>query len=465
MVFNIFMAFNILACNSLVYYLNKNDISNYKQRDSSSIIIPREAVNDREVELIVENNLKKFKLNYTLTSLIIFMSIPLSTEINIAIILGVLDIFLILFVVNNVKSQKKVDIYVEEYYINLNDLDNSGTYFDISIVGKTDEMMIGLKWFSLPIALNFVFSCIILLDRKIDIEIFLYINLIYLAITFFIIYIYNTIKKQKNKVYSVDSELNLKINTVDKGNTSKILFFTSLIDTVIFAAIWLMIVRDISTIYFLLIMTVILILLLSYMIKLNNNTQKLINSIPYDKRVQNSYLSNRNKLLFGGLILYDDTNKRSLRDSSGMNYVPNVATLGGKIWGALTGLCLLFMLILPFWMITSAFTSVNVILDNDVMTFKYMEYTKTISIDEIESYSLLSKYPDIQIKLNGIGTEEKRIGTFKVSGFGKSELYLTKDNLPVLYIKTNVRSYFVNSSRKVDIKIIYDILDNLKRFN
>lgn len=223
-----------------------------------------------------------------------------------------------------------------------------------------------------------------------------------------------------------------------------------------------MIVRDISTTYFLLIMTVTLIILFSYMIKLNNTTKKLINSIPYNKKIQNNYLSNRNKVLFGGLILYDDTNKRSLiRDSSGMNYVPNVATLGGKIWGALTGLCLLFMLILPFWMITSAFTYVNVILDKDVMTFKYMEYTKTISIDEIESYSLLSKYPDIQIKLNGISTEEKRIGTFKVSGFGKSELYLTKDNLPVLYIKTNDRGYFVNSSRKVDIKMIYDKLDNL----
>lgn len=217
MVFNIFMAFNILACNSLVYYLNKNDISSYKRRESSSIIIPREAVNDKEVELIIENNLKNFKLNYSLTSLIMLMSIPLSTEMNIAIIVGVLDIFLILFVVNNVKSQKRIDIYVEENYINLNNLDNSGTYFDISIVGKADEMMIGLKWFTIPIALNFVFSCIILLYRKIDIEIFLYINLIYLAISFFIIYIYNTIKKQKSKVYSVDSELNLKINTVDSG--------------------------------------------------------------------------------------------------------------------------------------------------------------------------------------------------------------------------------------------------------
>lgn len=95
MVFNIFMSFNILACNSLVYYLNKNDISSYKRRESSSIIIPREAVNDREVELIIENNLKNFKLNYSLTSLIMLMSIPLSTEMNIAIIVGVLDIFLI----------------------------------------------------------------------------------------------------------------------------------------------------------------------------------------------------------------------------------------------------------------------------------------------------------------------------------------------------------------------------------
>ncbi|WP_024620641.1 PH domain-containing protein [Metaclostridioides mangenotii] len=75
---------------------------------------------------------------------------------------------------------------------------------------------------------------------------------------------------------------------------------------------------------------------------------------------------------------------------------------------------------------------------------------------------MLDKYPDVQLRLNGIGLKEKCIGTFKVNGYGKSELYLTEDNLPILHLKTEDRSYFVNSSKKVNV---IDIYNKLKSFD
>ncbi|WP_315165836.1 PH domain-containing protein [Metaclostridioides mangenotii] len=463
MLINIFMAFTILSCNSLVYFLNKNDIYYYKKRQSGNLIMPREIVEDSEVKDIVKNYLKNFKCNYLVTSIAILISIPLSTEINIALVIFVLDIFLILFAYNNAKAQKKIDRYVIENYIGLNRQETDETQFDISIIGKTDGKIIGMKWFLTPVILNLGLSAVILAIGKIDIDIFLYINVIYIAVSAIMIYFNNEAKKQNNTVYTTDSVINLKINTEEKGNTSKLLFLTTIIDTIVFGAIWLIIFFDISSKLLLLIIAVTIFILVAYMIKLFNNMQELIDSIPSETRLQNDFLYKRRKTLLGGFLLYDKTNKRSLvSDNTGMNYVPNVATFVGKIWGVVLGICLIFMLVLPIWLTASAFTSVDVDFGGDDMTFKYMEYSKTIDIDEIESYDLLDKYPDVQLRLNGIGLKEKCIGTFKVNGYGKSELYITEDNLPILHLKTKDRSYFVNSSKKVNVK---DIYNKLKSFD
>ena len=277
------------------------------------------------------------------------------------------------------------------------------------------------------------------------------------------IYFKNVAKKQNNTVYTTDSVINLKINTEEKGNTSKLLFLTTIIDTIVFGAIWLIIFLDISSKLLLLIIAVTIFILVAYMIKLFNNMQELIDSIPSETRLKNDFLYKRRKTLLGGFLLYDKTNKRSLvSDNTCMNYVPNVATFVGKIWGVVLGICSIFMLVLPIWLTASAFTSVDVDFGGDDMTFKYMEYSKTIDIDEIESYDLLDKYPDVLLRLNGIGLKEKCIGTFKVNGYGKSELYLTEDNLPILHLKTEDRSYFVNSSKKVNV---IDIYNKLKSFD
>jgi hypothetical protein len=67
------------------------------------------------------------------------------------------------------------------------------------------------------------------------------------------------------------------------------------------------------------------------------------------------------------------------------------------------------------------------------------------------------------MRTNGLAVDDKKIGYFKVEGYSKSKVYFEGDGLPVLYVKTDDKNFFVNSSKKVDVEELYNELIKLDK--
>lgn len=465
MLFKVILSAVFIFCYSLVYILDKFDIKGYA-RKYSIFNIPTELRSNSEIKSIISRYKNKHRIVYYTSIIITILATFLSTELYFAAIIAIVDVWLVCIMISTYQIHKKIDEYVKQNEISFKESEVEICTFKYD-KNEFNTKVIKSKYFILPILFNIVLSSILLIRGKLDLDIFLIMNVIYIISSILVLSINRNLFSQKYNLYSTDKHVNLRINIEERGNLSRLLFLTNLVETFIFAAIWIFFAIYIPVTLLFIFITVTAAIVMVFAILNVKKRQSNILEIDESEGVILNRTIDRSKVVLGGLFYYDKDNKKTMISNNYTNFVPNLATLGGKILGAIFGFGLIIMILLPIWFFISAFSDIDVDLNLEFMTFKYMEYTETIEYKDIESYEMLIKMPVSRAKVNGISTEDKKIGIFKIEHYGWSRLYITEDNLPVIYIRTNDKNFFINSSDKVDAKELYQklkVLDGENKF-
>ncbi len=85
----------------------------------------------------------------------------------------------------------------------------------------------------------------------------------------------------------------------------------------------------------------------------------------------------------------------------------------------------------------------------DYLTAKGGGYSASIAINDITVATVLSDWPDIAIRTNGISTDNVGIGHFRTKGGEKCMMFVCTDGGPVLEVRTvNGKLYYLNCGTK-----------------
>lgn len=75
---------------------------------------------------------------------------------------------------------------------------------------------------------------------------------------------------------------------------------------------------------------------------------------------------------------------------------------------------------------------------------------------EIEKLELIEEMPEVTSKTNGFGMSGVAKGYFRVTGYGKSLLFIEKGTSPYLYIKVKNKQIFINSNNSQETPEWYE---------
>ena len=145
------------------------------------------------------------------------------------------------------------------------------------------------------------------------------------------------------------------------------------------------------------------------------------------------------------------------------NYAMNYATFGAKLCTAIVSIitaaaiAATVVVLIPFMNVR-----IDINMQEDNITISAAGYTSEINAKNIEKIELIDKLPtDGFSKINGGATDEYLVGHFKGNTYGKCEMYIFEGYSPILEIKTNRETIFVNSKNEGEIERVYE--DLLKR--
>lgn len=145
------------------------------------------------------------------------------------------------------------------------------------------------------------------------------------------------------------------------------------------------------------------------------------------------------------------------------NYAMNYATFGAKLCTAIVSIitaaaiAATVIVLIPFMNVR-----IDINMQEDNITISAAGYTSEINAKNIEKIELIDKLPtDSFSKTNGGATDEYLVGHFKGNTYGKCEMYIFEGYSPILEIKTNRGTIFVNSKNEGEIERVYE--DLLKR--
>lgn len=463
MIFNITIVLLFIFCYFVEYFMVRSNLEDKRISGTEYIFIPDGAYDDDEIKNIMSSYSKNMKIRTYASSLISLVGIFLSDELCLALVISVLAVWMVAMYVNNNKTQKAIDEYVNQNYIELN-CEEEIVHVDLDILDKSNEGIVKNTWFVLNMIFTTAVGVICSLFEGFDMTFFLVMTLTSAVVWLICIGLNNLVRKDKNLVYGTDSKVNLEINREEKANRSRIYFSIAVLNSLIFSFIWINYVVSFPTVIILLVLFITTILQIVYMIKCNKNIQIQISKIPDEDRIPNERFYRKNNYILGGIFYYDKDNKRTfITEKYRFNFVPNLATVGGKIFGIFIGASLALVLLMPIGLFISAFSYTDVEVNNNQLEFSYPVYSEKIDLNKIESFEILDKFPNIKMRTNGIGTEGKQIGYFKIEGYSSSKIYFQGDELPILHIKTQTRDYFVNSNKRLDVNKIYKELESLQK--
>ena len=87
----------------------------------------------------------------------------------------------------------------------------------------------------------------------------------------------------------------------------------------------------------------------------------------------------------------------------------------------------------------------TIVVSEDYITAKGSGYSASIAISDITEANVLTNWPDISIRTNGIATENVGIGHFRLKNGESCMLFLSVDGGPVLEVRTiDGKLYYLN---------------------
>lgn len=309
---------------------------------------------------------------------------------------------------------------------------------------------------------SIIFSLAIFMDgNKIKVtDIKLAIFAVCTTINLIALMFYLVIIREKTKVYSKNTEINLSINKKIKRSKSAVILMFTFLNSIYSILLAFFIGKKSNNSLPIFIMSIILISLVLIMILLIDNMNKKYTSklLENDEHVIESDDDN----FWKNGTIYNNPNDNVLfaPKRNGIGYTINTGTKKGKIvfTTVIASVVVLIMVVVGL-VFSLGTTTPTIIIDKyDTIQINSSLYNYYFSLDDIISIEIIDDITILQ-KNNGINTSEYARGNFTVKEYGKVKLYTYVENKTNVLIKLKDDNIVIyNEKDYKSTKNVYDMI-------
>lgn len=447
-VFFIFLFVDILTV--VIFMAVYGGKKNYSEGMLLGVHIPPYAVEEPEVKTFIEAYQKKSKRFYIVNLL---LSIAISF-----LSFGYLSIFILVWTLWLVELIAGAMIVLYGAHKKMYDIKMVRGWYGASgskiVVVDTNVSASGGKlpfslWWHMPILIGgaalFFFPGTLELMRKLP-EMWLFTG-IFIGMFIAMILLHVWTGRSRNKVYSEDSDINLRMNQTEKRIYSGIWLLSNYINllsmiTVIYFSAGQQWLDGIGICSYIFMQTLAGAVILAGILYLGRKRKEILDSDMKPLYVDDDvYWKNG---------WYDNPNDRRLwvQDwTCAANFTTNMARPAGKVFTVvslvivgvlLIGMCLVFLKL--------DFTPIYLKAGQDVIAISAPMYQIEFKRTDIKDIELLEALPDESFsKSNGMADSRQLLGKFRGKESGECRMYIYKDYSPILKIELPEYTVFINS--------------------
>lgn len=419
----------------------------YKQGMILGVHIPQENIGDEEVAGLIEKTKHNYKIFQNVNAFL-GIAICFVNFLNMIIFELIWCVWLIGYVVGIellmiIPHRKMYDIKVKNKWVIES---QKRIYADTSLSAVRREVK--LYYHLIPLGAEIVTGIIlwVVSGRTKDFNQALILLLITLLVSL-ISFVFNVaFNKRERNVYSKDTAVNQAVNKMVK----KYIFKGLLITNIINAFSWLYIfieyighsrITDANYYVYIGIQFMYTLAILWMIIVIGKKKEEILN-----RDDEPLYVDDDEYWKTGFYNNPADPKVLVKNRLSDMNYSFNLGNKAGKaIMWSLEAVVAGFII----WFVAIMIPYINVHIDTEIkdnyFTVKAVGYEFSINIDDIEEVQLMDKMPkDSFTRTNGGATEEYNIGNYKGNTYGKCMLFIWNGYEPVVMIKGDNKTVFVN---------------------
>lgn len=262
--------------------------------------------------------------------------------------------------------------------------------------------------------------------------------------------------RQRQKVISSDSQVNLNYNRARRMLWKKFWIIMAWLNTVLIVAFGVVTVADPEAGMSLLLWGIIgyTVLLLLISVELLRRQNKLDQT--YRDKMDLVGLSDDDACWLGGLIYYNPRDTKTMVEKRvGVGATMNMATPAGKAMGVFLLLVLLGVLVLCAWLVRLEFTPIHISLEEGMLAAEQLKEDYTIPLDTIEEVTLVEVLPSM-VRTNGTGMGNLCKGSFRVRETGENcQVFLNPQNEVFLRIEAEDTTYYMSGATDEETLAVY----------
>ncbi|WP_034439498.1 PH domain-containing protein [Clostridium ihumii] len=461
MFINIILFITALTTIIAIFINNSSGVAE-KNNIILGVTLPSSELKNSQV-LIILDKYKKANKKFMCYSILLFLPTIIVNYISLKIAYLFLWIFGLMYINYRVfikyneelkELKREKDWFIKNRYI---------INIDTEVTRLKDTMVVSKTWFIPSLILSIIPILIVIKDRQIIDTSIIYLSFIGLIGTIIFIFMYNAYCKDRTKVFSEDSKINLVCNKIFKKNWTLGCVIAATIQSLSMLFMFLLIkMNSINMILILIIVIAPSFIILGgiYIIneKVRNEQNKLI------KTCETPIYSDEDE--YWKYDIYNNPNdSRTMvakRVGYGMTY--NMGTKKGRnivyISYILTAI---FLVGLVFMFIILDFTKFNMNIRENKVVMSAPMYSMSFDIDQIEDIKIINSIPK-GVRTNGASTENYSLGHYNIDGYGKSMLYVYSREGEYIVIKLKDKYVFVSGENKKQTDEYYkELISNLNK--
>lgn len=442
----------LIATNQTATIPNKNILL--------GITLPTSTLENASVIDIVSRYKRTYKILFLIA---VLLSIPLLIETrypSFSIIYMFLWILLILYFNNKVFVKYHNELYKlkkeNNWFVGVPHI----VTIDTEVSRIKNKMPVSKLWF-IPSFIISAIPSIIEFNKANQYEtIQIIISLLSIALIFVFIYLHKLTASEKTITYTENTDINIACNYIHKRLWS-ICWVINATITSIFSIIFYLNLYDMK--YSGLVITLSSVLPSLFSLLIIIYTQKKINE------TKNRLLEASDKLIYvdedeywKNGYYYNPNDKRLMVEKRfGYGFTFNMATTKGKLLTyGIIGPTIILVLYLSVMLVRFDTSEFKLSVDGNIVKIDAPVYKYSFDLNDIKEIKKVDTVPG-GIKTNGVGTSVYSLGNYNINNYGKSKMYIYKDNPPFIVIKLQDVYVFINGKTKEITEEYYKLL--LKR--
>lgn len=265
--------------------------------------------------------------------------------------------------------------------------------------------------------------------------------------------------RQRQKVISSDSQVNLNYNRARRMLWKKFWIIMAWLNTALIVAFAAATAVDAGAGIGLLIWgtigyTLILLLLCVELLRRQNKLDSA-----YRDKMDLVGFSDDDACWLGGLIYYNPKDCRTMVEKRvGIGTTMNMAAPGGKAMGVFLLLVLLGVLVLCAWLVRLEFTPIHLSIEGNTLVAEQLKEDYAIPLDTIEEVALVEDLPGM-VRTNGTGMTTLSKGSFRIQETGeRCQVFLNPQNDVFLRLEAGDMTYYMSGATDQETMNVYNSL-------